>query len=323
MPGNGHRHSYDTESLDEGVAWRAHVSARHLDGGGSVPKRLPRWLWLAAVITTVASMTVLLMALEPSVTTYLVTSVLIGSMGLLAFTSASHALSFSARYEESVIYVEEVKRSYRSLRQVVTTAMDIRDHVTGGHSDRVVELSLELGHRLGLEEERLHHLEWAAFLHDIGKVRVGEGILTKPGPLDAGEWGEMQQHPYFSYSILIQVEYLQEAAEIVYCHHERYDGMGYPRGLKGAEIPLEARIFSVADAYDAMVSPRPYRETMSHEQAVQEILCHGGTQFDPQVVAAFADWAISVGGESASRMVKEELERLPLSLPQPDRARWA
>lgn len=322
MSGNGRRHSYCTESLDGGVEWRAQMSAHRLNGIGSGPARLPRWLWLVAVITTMTSMTVLFMALEPSVITYLVTFMLLGSMGMLAFISASHALNFSARYEESALYVEEVKRSYHSLRQVVTTAMDLRDDVTGGHSDRVVGLSLELGRRLGLIEERLHHLEWAAFLHDIGKVRVGEEILTKPGPLDAGEWGEMQQHPSFSHSILAQVEHLQEAAEIVYCHHERYDGMGYPRGLKGAEIPLESRIFSVADAYDAMVSPRPYRETLSHDQAVHEILRHGGTQFDPQVVAAFGQWAVSVGGESARQMVEEETERSPLSLPMPDRSRW-
>lgn len=323
MSRDGHRHLCSSESLNEGVEWRAQVSARRLDGSGSVPKMLAKWLWLVGVITTAASMTVLLMALEPSAFNYVATFILLGSMGLLAFTAASHALNSSARYEESVIHVEEVKRSYHSLRQVVTTAMNLRDDVTGGHSDRVVGLSLELGRRLGLGEERLHHLEWAAFLHDIGKIRVGEEILTKPGPLDAGEWGEMQQHPYFSYSILDQVEYLREAAEIVYCHHERYDGMGYPRGLKGSEIPLEARIFSVADAYDAMVSPRPYRQTLSHEQAVQEVLRHGGSQFDPQVVAAFAQWAVSVGGESAREMVEEETERLPLGLPLPDRTRWA
>ena len=323
MSRDGHRHLYGTESLEEGVEWRAQVSARRLDGSGSVPKRLDKWLWLVGVITTMASITVLLMALEPSVFNYVATFALLGSMGLLAFTSASRALNFSARYEASVLYVEEVKRSYRSLRQVVTTAMNLRDDVTGAHSDRVVGLSLELGRRLGLVEERLHHLEWAAFLHDIGKIGVHEGILTKPGPLDAGEWGEMQQHPYFSHSILDQVEYLQEEAEIVYCHHERYDGMGYPRGLSSAEIPLEARVFAVADAYDAMVSPRPYRQTLSHEQAVQEVLRHGGTQFDPQVVAAFAEWTVSTGGESARQMVEEEAERLPLGLPQPDRTRWA
>jgi HD-GYP domain-containing protein (c-di-GMP phosphodiesterase class II) len=322
MSKDGHHHSYCTESLDEGVEWRAQMSAHRLNGSGSEPARLPRWLWLVAVITTMVSMTVLFMALEPSVITYVVTFALLGSMGLLAFASASHALNFSARYEESILHVEEVKRSYHSLRQVVTTAMDLRDDVTGGHSDRVVGLSLELGRRVGLVAERLRHLEWAAFLHDIGKVRVEEGILTKPGPLDAGEWGEMQQHPSFSHSILTQVEHLREAAEIVYCHHERYDGMGYPRGLRGAEIPLEARIFSVADAYDAMVSPRPYRQTLGHEQAVQEILRHGGSQFDPQVVAVFGQWAVSMGDENARQIVEEEAERLPLGLPLPDRSRW-
>jgi len=321
MPEDGHRHVYGIESLDEGIEWRAQVSARRLDGSGSAPKRLAKWLWLVGVITTMASITVLLMGREPSLFNYLATFVLLGSMGLLAFTSASRALNFSARYEESILYVEEVKRSYRSLCQVVTTAMDLRDDVTGGHSDRVVGLSLELARRLGLADEHLHHLEWAAFLHDIGKIRVAEGILTKPGPLNAGEWAAMQQHPYFSYSILAGVDSLREAAEIVYCHHERYDGMGYPRSLRGAEIPLEARIFSVVDAYDAMVSPRPYRQILSHEQAVQEVVRHAGTQFDPQVVAAFTQWVVSVGGESARRIVEEEAERLPISLPQPNRTR--
>jgi HD-GYP domain-containing protein (c-di-GMP phosphodiesterase class II) len=317
MSDNGH-YADAAESLER----LERVSARRVSTRNPLPQKVSRWLWLIGAVTIVASMTVFLTALEPSAFNYVATFMLLGSIGLLAFTSASRALDFGARYEESALYVEEVKRSYRSLRQVVTTAMDLRDDVTGGHSDRVVGLSLELGRRLGLGEGRLHHLEWAAFLHDIGKVRVGEGILTKPGPLNITEWGEMQQHPYFSHSILEQVEHLQETAEIVYCHHERYDGMGYPRGLRGAEIPLEARIFSVADAYDAMVSPRPYRQTLNHEQAVQEILHHGGTQFDPQVVAAFAQWVVSVGGESARQMVEEETERLPLSLPQPDRARW-
>ena len=317
MPDNGH-YAEAAETLER----LERVSARRVSRRNPLPRKVNRWLWLIGIVTTLASTAVLLMALEPSAFNYVATFVLLGSMGLLAFTSASRALDFSARYEESVLYVEEVKRSYCSLRQVVTTAMNLRDDVTGGHSDRVVALSLDLGHRLGLVDERLHHLGWAAFLHDIGKIRVDEGILTKPGPLDAGEWGKMQQHPYFSHSILGQVEHLQEAAEIVYCHHERFDGMGYPRGLRGAEIPLEARIFSVADAYDAMVSPRPYRSALSHGQAVQEILRHDGTQFDPQVVAAFSQWAASVGGESAEQGAEEEAERVPLGLPQPDGARW-
>ena len=263
------------------------------------------------------------MGQEPGAFNYVATFALLGSMGLLAFVSASRALNVGARYEETVLQVEKVELSYRSLRQVFTTAMDQRDRVTGGHSERVVHLSLELGRGLGLPEDRIHHLEWAAFLHDIGKVRVDEDILTKPGPLDAHEWGEMQQHPFFSYSILSQVQHLSDAAEIVYCHHERYDGMGYPRRLRDAEIPLEARIFSVADAYDAMVSERPYREPLSHDDAVREIISHAGTQFDPQVVAVFARWAISVSDEATGNMVVEELERLPAGLMRLERARWA
>ncbi|MDO8611626.1 MAG: HD domain-containing protein, partial [Dehalococcoidia bacterium] len=261
MSGDDHHHADSSESLER----RARLATRRISSSGGLPQKVSKWVWVVGVVTTVASMAVLLMGREPTAFNYLATLVLLGSMGTLAFVSASRALNFGARYEESILYVEEMERSYRSLRQVVTTAMDLRDRVTGGHSDRVVGLSLELGRGLGLPEERLYHLEWAAFLHDIGKVRVDEGILTKPGPLDAREWGAMQQHPFYSYSILMQVEALREAAEIVYCHHERYDGMGYPRSLRGTDIPLEARIFSVVDAYDAMVSPRPYRQTLTYE----------------------------------------------------------
>jgi HD-GYP domain-containing protein (c-di-GMP phosphodiesterase class II) len=319
MSGNGHRHIYNAEGFEK----RARTSTRRVDRSGAAPHKFGKWLWAVGALTVLASITVLLMGQEPTLFSYLATSALLGSMGLLAFVSASRALNVGARYEETVLQVEEVERSYHSLRQVVTTAMDLRDNVTGGHSDRVVHLSLELGRGLGLTEDRLQQLEWAAFLHDIGKIHVHEEILTKPGPLDAGEWGEMRQHPFFSYSILTQVDHLSEIAEIVYCHHERYDGMGYPRCLRGAEIPLEARIFSVADAYDAMVSQRPYRESLSHEYAVREIISHAGTQFDPQIVAAFARWAISVGGDGIGRMVEDEMERLPAGLLQLDRPRWS
>ncbi len=318
MSGVDYHHIDSSESLER----RARLATRRISSSGGLPQKVSKWVWVAGIVTTVASMAVLLMGQEPTAFNYLATLILLGSMGTLAFVSATRALNLGARYEESVLYVEEMERSYRSLRQVVTTAMDLRDRVTGGHSDRVVELSLKLGRGLGLPEERLCHLEWAAFLHDIGKVRVDEGILTKPGPLDAGEWGEMQQHPLYSYSILTQVEALREAAEIVYCHHERYDGMGYPRSLRGTDIPLEARIFSVADAYDAMVSPRPYRQTLTHEEAVREIISHAGSQFDPQVVAVFARWAVEVSDASTRDMVEEELQRLPAGLLRLDRARW-
>jgi HD-GYP domain-containing protein (c-di-GMP phosphodiesterase class II) len=319
MSGDGHRQIHGTGGRER----RSEITSRRSEENPS-HQRFSKWLWVVGVVTTVASISGLMMGQEPSLLNYGATFLLLGSMGMLAFVSATRALNLGARYEETVLHVQEVERSFLSLREVVTTAMDLRDNVTGGHSDRVVQLSLELGRGLGLGDERLLHLEWAAFLHDIGKVRVAEEILTKPGPLDAGEWGEMQQHPYFSYSILAHVESLRDAAEIVYCHHERYDGMGYPRRLRGAEIPLEARIFSVADAYDAMVSERPYRPSMSHFSAVQEIVRHSGTQFDPQVVAAFAEWATRAGGDDSLRdMVEEELERLGAGPPRLERARWA
>jgi HD-GYP domain-containing protein (c-di-GMP phosphodiesterase class II) len=319
MSGNGHRQTYNIEGLEK----RARTSTRRVDRSGAAPHRFGKWLWAVGAVIIVASITVLLMGQEPTLFNYLATSALLGSMGLLALVSASRALNVGARYEETILHVEEVERSYHSLRQVVTSAMDLRDNVTGGHSDRVVHLSLELGRGLGLTDDRLQQLEWAAFLHDIGKIHVHEEILTKPGPLDEVEWGEMRQHAFFSYSILTQVDELSEIAELVYCHHERYDGKGYPRCLRGSEIPLAARIFSVADAYDAMVSQRPYRAPLSHEYAVREIISNAGTQFDPQIVAEFARWAISTGDDGIGRMVEDEVERLPAGLPQLDRANWA
>ncbi len=289
MPENGHGHLQMGQGYEEWEMRRATV--RRLGRTRLLPARVGRWLWGFGVVTAAAALAVLFVRLEPGPADYAIASALMGSMGILAFVLTGRSLSAGLRDIESVLYVEEVEESYRSLRQVFCTALDMRDHVTGGHSERVAAAALEIGRRVGLPAPRLRHLEWAAFLHDIGKVRVSDGILVKPGPLDAEEWEEMQQHPYHSYWILSQVDSLREAAEIVYCHHERFDGMGYPRGLKGAEIPLEARVFAVVDAYDAMVSQRPYRDPVSHEQAVQEVLRHAGTQFDPEVARVFAEWA--------------------------------
>ncbi|MEX0799777.1 MAG: HD-GYP domain-containing protein [Dehalococcoidia bacterium] len=308
-------------SSAQGFQTRFRTAERRFKSGSRTP-RIGKYLWVVGVVSTLASMAVLLIGQEPTAFNYVATIVLLGSMGLLAFVSASRALDLGARYEESVLYIKEVERSYQSLRQVISSTIDVYDHRPDG-SDRVVRLSLELGARLGLPADRLLHLEWAAFLHDIGKVRLNDQLIAKPGPLSAGEWGEMQQHPYFSYSILTQIEHLREAAEIVYCHHERYDGMGYPRRLRAAEIPIEARIFAVADAYDAMLSDRPYREPLGHDDAVREIIGQSQRQFDPDVVAAFVRWATDIGDENTRRTVEEGLAALPAGLPALDRPHWA
>ena len=235
-------------------------------------------------------------------------ALLLGSLGLLAFAAASRALNLGVRNEETVTHMEEVQENYQSLRRVFCSALDMRDHVTGGHSERVTGLTIGLARHMGLPTDRREQLEWAAFLHDVGKVQVSDGILSKPGPLSGSEWEEMRLHPFFSYSILAQVLPLREAAEIVYCHHERVDGKGYPRGLSGEEIPVEARIFSVVDAYDAMTSDRPYRLALSHQTAVRELQGHAGTQFDPEVVSAFVTWTGTDGSRAAAAIKAPAIE---------------
>ena len=176
---------------------------------------------------------------------------------------------------------------YQTMLHILTGALDQRDGVTEGHSRRVADLSLIVARELGINGEELLDIERAGILHDIGKLAVPDAILSKPGPLTSEEWVEMRRHPDVGYRLLRDVPFLGRAAEIVYSHHERFDGLGYPRGLKGDEIPLGARIFAVVDAYDAMTSDRPYRLARSHQEALDEIRQQVGTQFDPVVVAPF------------------------------------
>jgi putative nucleotidyltransferase with HDIG domain len=176
---------------------------------------------------------------------------------------------------------------YQTLLHILCSALDLRDRVTQGHSRRVADLSLAVASQLGVDGEELLDIERGAILHDIGKIALPDDILSKPGPLTVVEWEKMKRHPEVGYDMVRNVPFLRGAAQIVNCHHERYDGSGYPRGLKGEEIPLGARIFSVVDAYDAITSHRPYRAARSHEEALAEIQRHTGTQFDPKVVEAF------------------------------------
>ena len=171
--------------------------------------------------------------------------------------------------------------------QVLSTALDIRDNMTHRHARRVARMSTAVAREIRLDEQRVLEIEYAAALHDIGKIGVTDSILRKAASLNEAEWKEIRRHSELGYEILKGIDFLHGAAEIVWAHHERYDGKGYPRGLAGEEIPLGARVFGVVDAYDAMTSRRPYRQAISRERAAIEIARNSGTQFDPQVVEAF------------------------------------
>ncbi|OGL45040.1 MAG: hypothetical protein A2W05_08525 [Candidatus Schekmanbacteria bacterium RBG_16_38_10] len=166
-------------------------------------------------------------------------------------------------------------------------AMDLRDKETEGHTQRVTQMTLRIAREMGIKEEELVHIKRGALLHDIGKMGVPDNILLKPAPLTDEEWVMMKRHPKDAYDMLYPIEYLRPALDIPYCHHEKWDGTGYPRGLKGEEIPLTARIFAVVDVMDALHSDRPYRPAWSKETIFEHIRSLAGTHFDPKVVEVF------------------------------------
>jgi putative nucleotidyltransferase with HDIG domain len=184
---------------------------------------------------------------------------------------------------------EEVRRSYRATLEALLAALDTRDTETEGHSERVAAYTMLIAQQLNLSEAELQHIEHGALLHDIGKIGVPDHILYKPGPLTPEEWEIMKQHPVIGYKMCMKIEMLRPAAPIVLHHHERWDGRGYPYGLNGAEIPLGARIFAIADTLDAMTSDRPYRKALSFAQAREEIERCAGSQFDPELVRVFLE----------------------------------
>ncbi len=184
---------------------------------------------------------------------------------------------------------ERLRETYDATLEALAAALDARDSETGGHSGRVTVYTMDMARELGVIEDSADWLdiERASLLHDVGKIGVSDAILNKPGPLTSEEWQQMRKHPAIGYEMLKDVKFLSIAAGIVYAHHERYDGKGYPTGLKGEDVPLGARIFAVADAFDAMTSNRPYRRALSVDKACEEITNNSGTQFDPNVVEAF------------------------------------
>ncbi len=191
--------------------------------------------------------------------------------------------------------LDSLEDAYRSTLRALTAALETRDSETHGHSERVVTYSLRLGREYGLDDRQMQALEFGSLLHDIGKIGVPDSILRKPAKLTDEEWVRMREHPAHGQQILRGIEFLEGAARVVAQHHEKWDGSGYPLGLKTEDIDLCARIFSVADAFDAMTSDRVYRRGKSYEDAARELDEWSGKQFDPAVVESFhrvpkSDW---------------------------------
>lgn len=184
---------------------------------------------------------------------------------------------------------EELVQAYDRTIEGWAHALELRDGETEGHSRRVLDLTIRLARRMGVPEEELVHIRRGALLHDMGKMGIPDEILLKNGPLDAHEWEVMRRHPTLAYEMLSRVTFLEPALDIPYCHHENWDGSGYPRGLKGEEIPLAARIFAIVDVWDALSVRRPYRDAWPEHKIWSYILAQSGRQFDPQVVQAFVE----------------------------------
>jgi HD-GYP domain-containing protein (c-di-GMP phosphodiesterase class II) len=210
-------------------------------------------------------------------------------LGELTASFNAMAMTIQGQRESLEGSARELEESYLSTIRILAAALDARDNYTLGHSARVATLALRLGRRLGLGAGVLKELEMACFLHDIGKIRIPDHILTKPAPLQADEIRLIRQHPEQGAEILGLAESLRKYVPVVRHHHEWYDGSGYPAGLKGEEIPLFAQIVAIADAYDAITSSRPYRPGRSRDEAIREILAFRGTQFAPHLADLFIE----------------------------------
>lgn len=197
--------------------------------------------------------------------------------------AAENALLFESLQRSNL----ELTSAYDATIEGWSRALDLRDKETEGHSLRVTEMTGELSRVFGLSDMELVQVRWGSLLHDIGKMGVPDAILLKPGALTEDEWTVMKKHPFFAYEMLAPIRYLRQALDIPYCHHEKWDGTGYPRGLSGDQIPLSARIFAIVDVWDALTSDRPYRPAWTDNDALNYILMSSGTHFDPQVVDSF------------------------------------
>ena len=181
----------------------------------------------------------------------------------------------------------ELSLAYEATIEGWSQALDLRDKETEGHSQRVTEMTLQMGKALKVGGEEINHMRRGALLHDIGKLGVPDAILLKVEKLTDEEWLIMRKHPEFAYDMLHPIAYLRNSLDIPYSHHEKWDGTGYPQGLKGEQIPLAARIFAIVDVWDALISDRPYRKAWSKPDTLQYIREQSGKHFDPQVTDIF------------------------------------
>jgi HD-GYP domain-containing protein (c-di-GMP phosphodiesterase class II) len=200
---------------------------------------------------------------------------------------AAIAIDDTSLFEDLQRSRAEIITAYDTTIEGWSRALDYRDKETEGHSRRVTDLTLTISKAMGISDADLVNIRYGALLHDIGKLGVPDGILLKPGKLTDEEWIIMKRHPEIAYTLLSPIPYLRSALLIPYCHHEKLDGTGYPRGLKGEEIPLSARIFAVVDVWDAIRSDRPYSRAFTKDKAIDHIKSVSGTHFDPKVVEVF------------------------------------
>lgn len=202
---------------------------------------------------------------------------------------AAIAIDNSQLFENLQHSNQELSLAYDTTLEGWGKALELRDKETEGHTRRVTELTIRLARRMNISDSDITHIRRGVLLHDIGKMGVPDHILRKTGPLDESEWEQMRQHPQYAYDLLYPIAYLRPALDVPLCHHENWDGSGYPRGLKGDEIPLAARIFSVVDVWDALLSDRPYRKTWSRKRTIEYIQKEIGTRFDPRIANIFLE----------------------------------
>ena len=200
---------------------------------------------------------------------------------------AERTAQLLVKHREIAGLFEKLQSSYETTLRALAAALDTRDTETQGHSVRVSEYTAVIAQRLGVEEPELTDIRRGALLHDVGKIGISDAVLRKPGKLTPVEWAEMKLHPGIGHRILSGILFLEKSLPIVLSHQERYDGSGYPRRLKGEEIPLGARIFAVVDMLDAVTSDRPYRKALTYRDAREEIIRNAGIQFDPKIVEVF------------------------------------